>query len=142
MTRANGSKGPGHPAGRGSWPARPALGVFSCAFRPGGYPVSVSGADEDAFSFDSSPTGRFGLAAVTERGRERDTAPIRAQGTPPPITAPVASQPTASMSSESELSTVTDVDATVVNPSSPFGGPSSPFGGPSSPFAGPSSPFG
>jgi hypothetical protein len=51
----------------------------------------MSGVDEEdeASAFETSLTGRFGIAAVSER--ERDTVPMRAQGTPRRITAPIVS---------------------------------------------------
>jgi uncharacterized protein (TIGR02996 family) len=43
---------------------------------------SVSGEDPDEIGFESLPTGRFGLGAVSERGRA--PGPVRAHGTPRP----------------------------------------------------------
>ena len=66
-------------------PARLAPGIFACAARRDGYPEAMSGVDDEPISFESSPTGRFGLAAVSERGQ--GPAPAVAQGTPRPVPA-------------------------------------------------------
>jgi len=70
-------------------PARLVPGVFASAARRGGSPIAMRGVDEEAIAFETSPTGRFGIAAVSER--ERDTIPMRAQGTPRRMTAPIVS---------------------------------------------------
>jgi uncharacterized protein (TIGR02996 family) len=108
--------------------ARLAPGVFPRAARLGGSPLAMAGIDDEAeaIGFETSPTGRFGIAAVSER--ERATLPMRAQGTPRRITAPIASP--AAAPSTCEFSVPTIPDALFDGASPLFDGASSLFDGP------------